>query len=68
MIFLLQKSAMKFTELTNNWYISVRGYLHNLIEYQKTLKGNQGFVQMFMWRMVCIRKIIELLLNKFSIY
>ena len=43
MIFLSQKSAMKFTELTNNWYISVRGYLHNLIEYQKNFKGKSGF-------------------------
>ena len=34
---------MKFTELTNNWYISVRGYLHNLIEYQKNFKGKSGF-------------------------
>ena len=67
MIFLLQKWTMKFTTLTNNWYNSVRVTRMIQLNIKKTLKGNQGFVQMFMWWMVCIRKLIELLVDTFSI-
>ena len=40
---------MKFTTLTNNWYNSVRVTRTIQLNIKKTLKGNQGFVQMFMW-------------------
>ena len=49
MIFLLQKWAMKFIELTNNWYISVSVTCTISLNIKKNLKKNQGFVQMFVW-------------------
>ena len=33
----------------------------------RTFMGNEGFLQMFIWRMDCSQKIKDLLLGKFSI-
>ena len=41
--------AMKFTETTNVWYISVRVTCTIKLNIKKPFMGDQDFVQMFMW-------------------
>ena len=43
MIFLLQVWAMKFTEATNVWYISVRATYTIKLNIKKILHGRPGF-------------------------
>ena len=43
MILLLQKWGMKFTELTNNWYISLRVIYTISLNIKKKFTGKSGF-------------------------
>ena len=65
--FLMQVRAMKFTESTSIWCISVRLTCTGKLNIKKAFMGNQGFVQIFMWWIGGSHWIIDLLLEKFCI-
>ena len=65
---MLRVWTMKLTESTNICYISDRVPSTMKVNIKQTFMGKDGFLQMFMWRMDCSKRIKALLLDKFSIW
>ena len=64
---MLQMWTIKLTESTNNFCTSDTAVRTIKVNMQERFIGNDGFLQIFMWRINCSQRIKELLLDKFSI-
>ena len=65
---MLQVWTMKLTVSTNICYISDRVPCTMKVNIKQTFMGNDSFLQLFMWRIDCSKRIKALLLGKFSIW
>ena len=64
---MLQMWTIKLTESTNNFCTSDTAVRTIKVNMQERFIGNDGFLQIFMWRINCSQRIKELLLDKFNI-